>query len=968
MIDEAARREYEADWKRGAPRPLRSYLPSPGDPRRLPTLEELVHIELELSWRARARGAAAPPPRAVLDYLRDHPELASAEIAVRLLEAEAAVRGRYASGPSPAVEDRVGRYVVIAEHARGGMGRIFRAEDPALRRVVALKRLEPGPDEAAVRARFLTEARITAGLDHPGVVPVHELGERDGEPYIAMRLVAGRTLAEVIEAGDMPLTARLDVFRAVARTVAFAHSRRVVHRDLKPGNIIVGEYGETIILDWGIARELGATEPEPEPEAGGGASGPGVTRAGDMLGTPAYMSPEQADGRVEAVDERSDVFALGAVLYHLVCGRRPFEGEDTQAVLAAVRRAAPPTPRAVTSEVPRALSAICMKALRLRPQDRYQTAAALVADLDALLAGLPVSAHRESMLERLWRFVRMHRTGVATTAVAVVLLTAAGIGGAFWWQHTLEQSRAAAARRVADQEVALAAELAGAEAALRGGHFAAAEAGFANALVIVRSVSELASRAASLDVKRRRVLRLARFYGTLDRAWFAAGHDPEGPGARRLARQALASLEVSDEQITQLAQVFAEELTPEQAGRLHEDTGRLLLLSGILHATSALLDPLGAAATASCTRSLVELTRAERFGPSVVSNLLRAFCELRTGKGLKLETVDARNPTHPIDHYFLGFIHLWLHDFPASVVSVMGRMLSSRAKGMSFEEPLPAAIEHFRIAAAREPERYWNHFMSAWALTVSGDFEGAELALNTCIALRPDYHHGYLARGSAILRSALDERPPNKRLLPMAMADLERAKALAPEESLVFLEWAGAYLRMGRSADAMRSLRGALTRTEALHEVLFVRQKGEEARAAPEWAATWLPAVRKYAKAGDVNARASAAAMDLIGGRAEQARKALQGSSAAGDLAIRGLACLHLGELPAAEADLSAALAGAPGTYAAQAGLARVYERTERRAEAERAFRAALALARSDWQRVAAEAGIARIATRERPR
>jgi len=289
------------------------------------------------------------------------------------------------------------RYVLGREVGRGGMGSVWEAEDPELGRVVALKVLDL-PDAAGdLAARLKREARVLARLEHPGVVPVHDVGTLpDGRPWYAMKLVRGDRLDAA--AALLPtLRERLRLFLRVCEPVAFAHARGIVHRDLKPSNVMVGPFGEVLVLDWGIARLLDeeASERRPgppaeppiepcEPRAGG----PG-TAAGTVLGTPGYMAPEQARGD-GGVDARADVWALGVLLRGL---------------------AGPEALRA------RRLAAIVAKATAERPAERYEGAPALAADVVRYLDGEPVTAYRERPWERAARFAVRHR-------VALLLLLA----------------------------------------------------------------------------------------------------------------------------------------------------------------------------------------------------------------------------------------------------------------------------------------------------------------------------------------------------------------------------------------------------------------------------------------------------------------------------------------------------------------------------------------------------------------
>jgi PAS domain S-box-containing protein len=287
------------------------------------------------------------------------------------------------------------RYRVSRLHAEGGLGRVWLARDTQLHRDVALKELRPEvADRPRVRSRFLQEAAITGQLEHPGIVPVYELVRRpeSGPPFYAMRLVRGRTLAEAAHeyharrregrADPLGLVALLSAFVAVCQTVAYAHSRCVVHRDLKGENVLLGDFGEVIVLDWGVAKVLGAPEEgcETGPDPAAAAD---RTVQGEVIGTPAYMSPEQAEGRLDRIDRRTDIYGLGALLYEVLTGRPPFTGPNTLHVLQQVLHGDPAPPHALWPEVPAALEAICLKALSKDPAGRHGSAADLAQEVQA---------------------------------------------------------------------------------------------------------------------------------------------------------------------------------------------------------------------------------------------------------------------------------------------------------------------------------------------------------------------------------------------------------------------------------------------------------------------------------------------------------------------------------------------------------------------------------------------------------
>jgi serine/threonine-protein kinase len=404
--------------------------------------------------------AALPAGRSTREELA---RLADPEIDASLM--------RLGSGPSEASDfDRTASYSVgtatsegqrfriLRPHARGGLGAVFVALDAELNREVALKQiLDHHADDPTSRARFLTEAEITGGLEHPGIVPVYGLGTyANGRPFYAMRLIRGESLKSAIEhfhgepgrvsagskskaktrgADASPPAFRqlLRRFIDVCNAMEYAHSRGILHRDLKPANVILGKHGETLIVDWGLAKPVGRREPGgPSDERTlipSSASGSAETLPGSALGTPAYMSPEQAAGALDRLGPWTDVYSLGATLFGLLTGQPPFQGDDVGAVLQAVQKGAFPPPRRLDSLVAPALEAICLKAMALLPEDRYASPRALADDVERWMADEPVAARRDPVWERARRWMRGHRPVVAAaSALLVTAVVALGAG------------------------------------------------------------------------------------------------------------------------------------------------------------------------------------------------------------------------------------------------------------------------------------------------------------------------------------------------------------------------------------------------------------------------------------------------------------------------------------------------------------------------------------------------------------
>jgi serine/threonine protein kinase len=358
------------------------------------------------------------------------------------------------------------RFRILRPHARGGLGEVFVAEDGELRREVALKQMQARhADNERSRARFVLEAEITGGLEHPSIVPVYGLGTyADGRPFYAMRFIRGESFREAIAAyhashGGKDRAARTLEFRKLlgrfvdmCDAIAYAHSRGVLHRDLKPDNVMLGKYGETLVVDWGLAKAVGERE-TPADDAHSdehllrptSESNVAATRMGVTIGTPGYLSPEQATGRIDELGAATDIYSLGATLYHLLVNVPPITGNDLRQVLRRTERGEIRPPRQLDPRVPRGLEAICLKALATKPEDRYPSALALADDVEQWLADEPVSALREGPLLRLGRWMRKHRALVGSTAAAVVVVAAvAGVAAIFIERARREASDLAA--------------------------------------------------------------------------------------------------------------------------------------------------------------------------------------------------------------------------------------------------------------------------------------------------------------------------------------------------------------------------------------------------------------------------------------------------------------------------------------------------------------------------------------------
>ncbi len=310
-------------------------------------------------------------------------------------------------------------YEILHEIARGGMGVVYKARQVSLNRVVALKMILAGQlaGDQEVR-RFLAEAEAAANLKHPGIVPIHEIGEHDGQQYFSMDYVEGRSLAARLHDGPLPPTEAASLVQKIAQAVSYANEKGVIHRDLKPGNVLLDEAGEPHVTDFGLAKRIGGDSD--------------LTATGQILGTPSYMPPEQALGLTDQVDSRSDVYALGAILYATLTGRPPHQAASPLDTIKAVIEKEPVAPRKLDQSIPKDLETICLKALAKEPDRRYGSASELADDLGRYLNNEPIVARRVGLVEKAWLWRRRNPRAALGLCVAVVLLVIGGFVAREW--------------------------------------------------------------------------------------------------------------------------------------------------------------------------------------------------------------------------------------------------------------------------------------------------------------------------------------------------------------------------------------------------------------------------------------------------------------------------------------------------------------------------------------------------------
>jgi hypothetical protein len=410
-------------WHRGERVPAEHYL------QRYPALGGDLEAAVALAYGeflAREEAGEAPAPE---EYLQRFPALAARLRQQLGLHCALGPTGSILTLlapvlPAPAAPAAPAGYEVMDEIGRGGMGVVYRAWQTELRRSVALKWLLAAAD-AAARARFRTEAEAVARLYHPNIVQVYDFGEVDGRPYFSMELVEGGTLAGLVRGGPLPVRHAAELTATLARAIDYAHARGVVHRDLKPANVLLAPGGTPKVTDFGLAKLL--------------VGGVEQTASGVVLGTPAYMAPEQAGAREAPVTAAVDIYALGAILYEMLTGRTPFWAESAVNLLMQVRSVEAIPPGRLRPGLPRDLETICLKCLEKAPTQRYASAAALADDLDRFLRDEPIRTRPVGRLARLWRWGRRNPALAAVGGVAAAgLLLAAAVSASFgvYYAHT----------------------------------------------------------------------------------------------------------------------------------------------------------------------------------------------------------------------------------------------------------------------------------------------------------------------------------------------------------------------------------------------------------------------------------------------------------------------------------------------------------------------------------------------------
>ena len=610
------------------------------------------------------------------------------------------------------------RYDPVRLHAHGGMGEVWQAKDEQIGRIVALKKLRR--PERQDKERFLAEAQITGQLEHPGVVPVHDLGiDKDGQTYYVMKFVDGRTLEDAIDEHhadnrtphwekEVDRRRLLEHFLDLCDVIAYAHSRGVIHRDIKPANVMLGSFGETLVVDWGLAKVLH------QPEIPGTLSSfvaltssgrSAETQHGSVLGTPPYMPPELAQGHAAEVGPTCDVYLLGATLYHILTNRKPRQGSSYEEMIDLARTEQPVPPRQRVNGIPRPLDAICVKAMAKRECDRYQSAQEMAEDVRRYLAAEPVSAYPEPWQQRAWRWATRNKRMIGRMATAMVI---------------------------------------------------------ASALLLALVGFNEARRQRQIEVARGQI---ADFHTAYDEALFYAGYDAP---AERFAYYDASIGAARIETALSIAERWGPDLEdlPLSAEReqLAHELADLLLLKVHLASMQPDSDPQRMLADLERSQLLVSPTR--EFYRLRSQYYRHQHDDERASQDERLAE-DDETPARALD-YFLAAERLRKLPAKARIAGIASTGMEPGARRRNLDD----AMKAYEAALEVEPNHFWSRLQLGRCLLSAGRVNEAVATLSTCVGMRPQSPWAYSARAPAL---AFQKR------FDAAIEDLDSALAMKPE-------------------------------------------------------------------------------------------------------------------------------------------------------------------------------------------
>lgn len=782
------------------------------------------------------------------------------------------------SGDAPSDSDR---FKILSRYREGGLGEVLIALDRQLNREVAVKQIKPKwQSHHEARERFIQEAEVTGRLEHPGIVPVYAMGTwPDGQHFYAMRLVQGDTFREAIaehhgashdhltpaiarRTRQLGLRQLLGSFIDVCDTISYAHSRQIIHRDIKPSNIIVGPYGETLVVDWGLAKRLDAPLDESVTaaiidamQAGDGST---PTRIGGTVGTPQYMSPEQAGGQTDEVGIRTDIYLLGATLYQILAGVAPHRGTTLPTMLSRITAGDFPRPKQIVADVPAALQSICLKAMATDSADRYRSVADLSADVERWLADEPVTVHNDSVTVKVVRWVRRNRTlatagGVAAALIATGLILGSTLLGALQAkQFRIEREntakafalQAASEKRLLELREAARSATASAESEMRAGRYSSALAVCRDSIELLGDAPETEAERGMLIAKADRIDRLVEFYRLAE---ITNEQNVTSRDSRAIVagRQSLESLGIWDRE-DWWNHLPIDDLTPAQADGLAWDVyQQWMLINGMLvkSAGTRLTGPDRKSAAAKLlpavrrflrtdagvaeSNAVVAISRRiERFHLSETARWYRKAAEFRLMRGARLAASELGPSMTAVDSHSLAVLsmiaaldpsfELFFHDYRGDDSLMTSRDLFSRAANQRpnhYWTSLGLAQTEFLLARRRIETNRDTDQAVPYDHRV---YDAAIAAIGRCIALDPSRPIAYADRSSIYRAKArliakmspdmgIDRDQRVAELNRWSLADAQRAYQNAPTHPWVGWQYGLALHQIGRVDEAVRA-------------------------------------------------------------------------------------------------------------------------------------------------------------------
>ena len=790
----------------------------------------------------------------------------------------ATVRDAWIPPPSEPLLPAIPGYLILNELGRGGIGVVYKAQQASPSRLVALKVLQngvfAGPEE---RARFKAEAEAVARVQHPNIVPIFEVGEREGWLYFTMEYVSGGSLDRKLKGKPQPLREAARLVETLARATHAVHLTGVVHRDLKPANVLIvdsdwqsaetpvrdttrtAESSILKIADFGLAKRLQPDADQP------------ATASGAILGTPPYMSPEQASGKNKEIGPATDVYALGAILYELLTGRPPFLADTSLETILLVLSSDPVPPSRLRSKVPRDLETICLKCLQKAPQQRYASAAVLAEDLRRYQAGETIIARPPGTVLRVARWLKRNPTrAVALTCgllIVLVLLVAVRAELGRRREQTRQRENVKRGVEAEDSKVDL---------LIDEGKFLDAATTLRDAVVRLDGSDDpdLVALHKRLEARRDRLERVGLFYEGSNKSLFLAGEEryPEAvagieTGLRHLK---IMSIEGTFAAADWWNRLPSDDLRTEQLPRLKQDVYAQLLLLVQMRSMSYMNPQKLASEEAgkvfgdawNALQQAQALEQAMSSRPAQTVRIFHKILRLLAVASKHPEVVPpvsdepGRNgpaePSNPADYFFSGSVHYFIGKSPPGDRTLL-LLRFALSNDVDFQTPLATAERMLREAIRQDSRQFWASFMLGRTLSVRGDFRGAALAFNTCVAVNPDYPVSYQLRalafgsqalaldrervlalmgvqvaplgyGPLLIVGALVEDAASTRsrrqLLDQAHADAETARQVAErtKESAVYWTRGQFFALLGEVDDALEAYAVGLEREDKLLE------------------------------------------------------------------------------------------------------------------------------------------------------